>query len=150
MRHLVSLALVAAAATAAVGSAARPQQVVRIAGAELVSEVTVKPVTGELVLLPPRREGETPYLCAASIRSVEPGSPRPPAQERRLFGGSARVLLFAGETEQVSFDLQGATAELTCAVDRSGEQARTFLVVRSGDRVVLTSFAASWLPPGKE
>lgn len=138
-------ALVAVAGIALAGVAAA--QVVHpplVVGAEIASELTVEPVTDQPVIRPPRRPGDTLYLCTASFRTSPEGA--------RRWGGDLEVVLFSGESQSASAEVApGIRAELTCAIDASGSRAGAWLrVVSTAERKVLLSSKATFaLPAGK-
>ena len=115
-----------------------------VTGAELANELAVKPVTDEAVIRPPRRPGDTLYLCTASFRT-SPKSERP-------WSGDLNVVLFSGESDSTSAEVApGIYARLTCAVDAAAPRAGVWLQVSSAAerKVLLSSKATFFLPPAK-
>lgn len=139
MRHAVLLG-VAQLLVLAIPAAAQWSGMVT--GAEVASELSVKPVTDEPVFRSPRRPGETPYVCIASFRSS-------PAVEHP-WGGDLKVVLFAGESKTGSAVVApGIRARLTCSIDATAPKAGAWLHIDSiSDRkVLLSSMATFWLGP---
>jgi hypothetical protein len=105
MRWLVVLA--AAVLTCPAVAQERPLAEV---GAGLASEVSVKLVTDEAVVHPPRRPNDPLYLCRAAFRTS--------SSVAKPFAGELRVVLFSGESETASAEVApGIRATLTCAID---------------------------------
>ena len=112
-----------------------------VVGPEIASELAVKPVTDEPVIRPPRRPGDTPYLCTASFRT-SPKSARP-------WNGDFEVVLFSGESESASAEVApGIRAKLTCAIDAADPRAGAWVTVTSTaeGKVLLSSKATFVLP----
>ncbi len=116
-----------------------------VIGADAASELSLKPVTDEAIVRPPRRPDESPYLCVASFRS----SPK----IEHPWIGELKVVLFAGESKSTSVEVApGIRAELTCSVDAIAPKAGAWLRVNSAAerKTLLSSLATFWLaPPGK-
>lgn len=112
-----------------------------VTGAEVASELAVEPVTDQPVVRPPRRPGDTPYLCTASFRT-SPKSARP-------WNGDLEVVLFSGESQSASVEAApGIRATLTCAIDDVGPRAGAWLtVVSAAERKVLLSSKATFVLP---
>ncbi len=139
VRHAVLLGIAQLLVLAIPAAAQRTGMVV---GAELASEMSVKPVTDEPVVRPPRRPGDTLYLCVASFRSSR--------AIEHPWGGDLTVVLFAGESKTAFAEVApGIRAKLTCSIDASGPKAGAWLQIDSiSDRkVLLSSIATFWLGP---
>jgi hypothetical protein len=113
-----------------------------VVGAELASELSVKLVTDEAVVRPPRRPNEPLYICQAAFRTSR--------SVARPFTGELRVVLFSGESQTASAGVApGIRAELTCAVDAASPRAGVRLLVTDtvARKTLYSSVSTFWLPP---
>ena len=126
-------------------TAAQPQDPVLVVGAELETEMSVRLITDEPVVRPPRRPDDPLYRCRASIRSF-------PSREQP-FAGELQIVMFSGESETTTAELApGIRAELTCAIDATVPKAGVRLLVSSNAarQLLLSSTSTFWLPEATE
>jgi hypothetical protein len=113
-----------------------------VVGAELASEVSVKLVTDEAVVHPPRRPNDPLYACRAAFRTS--------SSVAKPFSGELQVIMFSGESQTASAEVTpGIRATLTCAVDAKVPMAGLrLLVIDAGQKKALySSVGTFWLPP---
>jgi hypothetical protein len=122
--------------------AAAQQFPVPVVGADLASEVSVKLVTDETVVHPPRRPNDPLYLCQAAFRTS--------ASVAKPFAGELRVVMFSGESKTASAEVAaGVRASLTCAVDAGVPMAgaRLLVVDTTQKKALYSSVSTFRLPP---